>query len=135
MLQCASLLFSFGFAFDDYDFVQVYEVSFDLFLRFSFLSSSAEAFALDHNLTSPVFFLLHILSSRSSAPQETTEQANTQSDTIGYAALSCFPEISRFHSVTIKFNCGSPLWLTALYRLTGHDYSCSLFQLRLLDRR
>jgi len=40
--------FSFAFAFDDHNFVQVGEVSFNLFLRFSFLSSSAEALAFGH---------------------------------------------------------------------------------------
>jgi len=44
----ASSLFSFAFAFDDHDFVQVCEVFFNLFLSFSFLSSSAETFTLDH---------------------------------------------------------------------------------------
>jgi hypothetical protein len=37
-----------AFAFDDHDLVQVCEVFFELFLRFSFLSSSAEAFAFGH---------------------------------------------------------------------------------------
>jgi len=40
--------FSFAFAFDDHNFVQVGEVSFNLFLRFSFLSSSAEALTFGH---------------------------------------------------------------------------------------
>jgi hypothetical protein len=57
---------SFAFAFDDYDFIQICKVFLDLFLSFSFLSSSAEAFTLDHKSHTPVLFFLHILSSRPS---------------------------------------------------------------------
>jgi hypothetical protein len=53
----ASSLFSFAFAFDDHDFVQGCEVFFDLFLRFSFLSSSAEALTFGHGFHISSFLL------------------------------------------------------------------------------
>jgi len=40
--------FSLAFALDDHDFFQVCKVPFDLFLCFSFLSSSAEALTFGH---------------------------------------------------------------------------------------
>jgi len=62
----ASSPFSFAFAFDDHNFVQVGEVSFNLFLRFSFLPSPAEALTFGHKFHISSFLPFHILSARSS---------------------------------------------------------------------
>jgi len=69
--------FWFAFALDDHDFVWVCEVFFELFLRFPFLSSSAEAFAFSHDFHVSRLVAFSILSSRSGFLESRVGSAST----------------------------------------------------------